>query len=306
VAALDDCRTRALLNEVFAHDKRFLDDRYLHWLYRSSPSGDVIEVNHDEGLKRCGHYALVPQRWMEGGRVVKYGLSLNTAVSRDARHRGLFVRLAEDSYSLAERHGITTVVGVANASSTPGFLRRLQFANCGALPVRVVGHRRKRHLDQVLMSDRDLISSALDAYNQSLSTIRPTSYCRYWDYEELVWRLNCPIRQFQLHRVNDCLVASTRVRYHGLPIGIIAKIFGTKLNEPVPLAAVASVVNRAHNSVCSMYCGYSPFVDVTDGFEVPSVLRPSPLNLIVRSNGLSQDIGTLQPETFEFLDFDAY
>ncbi len=44
-------------------DPRFVDDRYLAWLYDENPDGPAIQAEADEDGVRVAHYALVPQTY---------------------------------------------------------------------------------------------------------------------------------------------------------------------------------------------------------------------------------------------------
>ena len=77
----------------------------------------------------------MPIELADGDQPFTGALSLNTAVHERARGGGVFTRLAEETYDKARVRGIRVVVGVANANSTPGFVKRLGFTSIGPLPV---------------------------------------------------------------------------------------------------------------------------------------------------------------------------
>lgn len=128
--------TAQLLADVFGHVPGSSPE-YLEWLYEQSPFGGVIEVNQDDGAGRAGHYALVPITLARDGVDRACALSLNTAVHARARGGGVFVQLASEAIDAARQSGIKAVVGVANANSTHGFVRRLGFQLLTPLPVNV-------------------------------------------------------------------------------------------------------------------------------------------------------------------------
>ena len=130
--------TASLLERVFPDAPRISGRRYLHWLYEASPFGPVIQANLDDPGGRAGHYALVPVALTDGGAPFEGALSLNTAVAERARGGGVFVKLATEAIDEAERRGVRLVIGVANANSTPGFVRRLSFELAGPLPATVL------------------------------------------------------------------------------------------------------------------------------------------------------------------------
>src|ERR1700689_1178742 len=134
---VEQASTAALLAEVFPGADAARAD-YLQWLYARSPFGPVVEANLDDSSGGAGHYALVPITMSRDGTDYDAALSLNTAVHERARGGGVFVELATDAIEQARARGIHAVVGVANANSTPGFLRRLDFQLLTALPAHVM------------------------------------------------------------------------------------------------------------------------------------------------------------------------
>ncbi len=129
--------TAQLLAEVFP-GSHIANVEYLRWLYEESPFGGVIESNLDDDRGRVGHYALVPITLARDGVDHPAALSLNTAVHERGRGGGVFVELGERTVGKAAELGVESVVGVANANSTPGFVRRLGFDLLAALPAKMI------------------------------------------------------------------------------------------------------------------------------------------------------------------------
>ena len=121
----------ALLNATFATDK--FNVPALAWRYRDNPAGQVVGADAWDGERLAAHYVACPLEARIDGRVVRGLVSLNTATHPDYQGRGLFTKLAEAAYALGAAAGYSFVIGVANANSTPGFLRRLAFQDVGRL-----------------------------------------------------------------------------------------------------------------------------------------------------------------------------
>ncbi len=122
------------LNTIFGKDARFSTD-YLRWQYRDNPLGKVVGFDAFLGDELAAHYATIPVRWKIEGAERAGLLSLNTATSANHRGQGLFTKLAARTYEAAAEQGFTFVIGVANANSTPGFLRKLGFELIAPLDV---------------------------------------------------------------------------------------------------------------------------------------------------------------------------
>ncbi|MDA2989431.1 MAG: GNAT family N-acetyltransferase [Actinomycetota bacterium] len=295
----DLLQSQRLLREVFADDRKYRNSAYLQWLYTQSPSGLVIAADHDDDLGRVGHYAVIPQRWLRAGEPALYALSLNTAVAERARGQGLFTRLARAAYKTSVERGVDAIVGVANENSTPGFIGKLGFRNLGPLPVIATSARPTRSVPRIIAADQLPGDDVLNA-QASLGDTRRT-----WDAQELAWRLQAPNETYLAVRLPDALVIACTTKVAGLKFAVILKVFTLPSRDPVDTSAIVAHVCRATRSPFVVYAGFNPQFRLS-GLVVPMRLRPSPLNLIIRSADESQNTDQFIPDCFEFLDFDAY
>ncbi|WP_158276762.1 GNAT family N-acetyltransferase [Paraconexibacter algicola] len=283
------------------------DVSYLRWLYREAPDGPVIETNLDDALGRAAHYALVPVPLTVDGAPVAGAVSLNTAVHHRARGGGVFTRLAQDTLGLAVDRGVELVVGVANANSTPGFTRRLDFTSLGPLPARVhlpTGPGRGvsgTRVDQALLADPALRE---ELARRLAVAPRGSGITRRWTVDALLWRLARPGARYSLHRLPGVLAVSTVQRTHGVPVAVVLKVLADDLLSPREARRLVNGICRHHRAPLGLHVGVAPALPLRN-LRLPDRLRPSPLNFIVRA----LPDGTIAPAslgTFELLDFDAY
>lgn len=297
-------QTAELLAEVFPGSE-VSHTEYLGWLYEQSPFGPVIETNLDDERGRAGHYALVPIAMTRDGVEQRAALSLNTAVHERARGGGTFVRLASETIAEATRRGIETVVGVANANSTPGFVRRLEFELLTALPASVMvptpgpraGIRSAWARPSAFERDGLVVGA------QELLAAPARGEARLWRSDTLAWRLARPGARYALHRSDELLAVSARDNRHGVPVAILLKVFAA---SPVSAGARRALVRAAcrfHRAPIALHVGLNELVDFR-GVSLPERLRESPLNLIYRSLQTERPAASIV--RFEFLDFDAY
>ncbi len=293
-------KTAALLAQVFP-GARVARPEYLKWLYETSPFGEVIETNLDDEHGRAGHYALVPIVLSRDGVDHRAALSLNTAIHQRARGGGAFVRLASDALAEASRRGLECVVGVANANSTPGFVRRLGFELLGSLPAKVLiptpGLR--AGLRSGWASSEALLAGEIE----SLLLPPSSGEARRWTPETLAWRLAAPGTRYALHRSEELLAVSCVEERHGIRVAILMKVFSRSAVMPKGRRALVREVCRFHRAPCALHVGLNELVDFS-GMALPGRLRDSPLNLIYRS--LDEAVRPASIVRFEFLDFDAY
>jgi len=296
--------TAALLAEVFPGSD-ISRPVYLEWLYEQSPFGPVIETNLDDERGRAGHYALVPITLTRDGVDHSGALSLNTAVHDRARGGGVFVRLGSETIAEAGRRGIETVVGVANANSTPGFLRRLDFELLTPLPASVMlptpgprGAIESGWADAPAFERGGLAAGA-----EPLLAAPALGEGRRWTPETLRWRLSRPGARYALHRAENLLAVSCQDSRRGIRVAVLLKVFAASGLSAGARRALVRAACRFHRAPVALHVGLNDLVDFR-GVALPERLRESPLNLIYRSLQAQKRPASIV--RFEFLDFDAY
>lgn len=301
------CRLAEMLATVF-RDARYTP-AYLEWQYDQSPEGAEIAIDILSGDDVVAHYCLVPQTWTDGRTELNLASSLNTAVSARARGKGVFTRLAQETYARAAgAFGIEAIVGVSNASSTPGFVRRLDFALVTPLPVRlglgnpfVGGGERWWRIDP-----GQALPAELAAMMTDLPTRRDGLLRQVWTVEKLAWRLRSPLGPFWVHVCDDGILVSRIVRAAGLPIVVPMKFLARHARPPIPARRLIDAACRTHRTPLFLYVGTGVDVRLA-GLPLPRRLLPSPLNLIyLRLGGRAPIAEELHFGSFEFLDWDAY
>ena len=115
-----------LMKSCFPDSDKFSAD-FFEWQYINNPAGKVHGYSAYLGDELAAHYATIPVDYVFNDKPTKGLLSLNTATHRDHQGKGLFSQLAQKTYDEAAAKGFNFVIGVANANSTPGFIRKLGF-----------------------------------------------------------------------------------------------------------------------------------------------------------------------------------
>lgn len=250
---------------------------YLTWLYAANPDGPAVGMDAWDGERLAAHYVCIPQRaWVEGREVLVL-LSLNTATHPDYQGKGLFTKLATATFEAGAAAGFDGVYGVANANSTPGFVRKLGFQLVRPLEARVglgkLAHGPKAPAAQL-------------------------SFERSWSPEALAWRCANP------HNPVHQRASGARRQFY-------AAAFGLRLPAYAELDAAGGAPaadGAAPLSPLRLLIGLAPDANASwwNYASIPHKLRPSPLNLIYRS--FVPRVAALDPSRiqFSFLDFDAY
>jgi len=258
---------RALLGVTSAP----LETAYLRWLYRDNPWGRAVGFDAYAGDELAAHYATIPvEATLEGERA--WGLlSLNTATHPAHQGKGLFTRLAEQTYARAHELGYRFVIGVANANSTPGFTRKLGFQLVTPLDV--------------------LIGAGGFAPGRE-----DVGFALAWTEPALRWRLRRPGAQYLATADEPAIVYA---RAHRL--GILAYL------TQAPRSLVAELPRPRRTQPFRMWIGIDPRLQRRGVLvPLPDRLKPSPLNLIFRDLTGKQQRLSRDTARFTLLDFDAY
>ncbi|HEX6591321.1 MAG TPA: GNAT family N-acetyltransferase [Moraxellaceae bacterium] len=267
-------RYLALFRTCFPGAGHFSAD-YLRWLYAENPDGEVLGFDAWDGETLAAHYACVPARARIEGEVCPVLLSLNTATAPAYQGRGLFTRLAGLTYERAQALGVRAVYGVANANSTPGFVRKLGFTLVSPLAARV-GIGRPCREDWSRLRER-------------------AGFSREWSAEALAWRLRNPSSPVAAPAGGDGLLLART------PWPLLSAC------APGPAVATAAVATGAAGPL-RVFIGLLPAGARPSRayLDIPGCLRPSPLNLIYRD--LHEPDFRLDPARVlaSFLDFDAF
>lgn len=268
-------RYEALFSACFAPSPKFAPPS-LKWLYGDNPDGQVFGFDAIDGDDLAAHYVCVPSTARVNGVVVKTLLSLNTATHPKFQGKGLFTKLAEMTYQAAAEQGFDGVYGVANANSTPGFVRKLGF-----------------QLVQPLEAKIGCGGLGIDFS----AVARNAQFERVWTPESLRWRSRNPC--------NPVWSSKNRRGFHAAAFGNLLPAYAEL--PPTYSSAGRDIVGRTMSPL-HLYLGLVPSgASRFSGYmDIPLRLRPSPLNMIYRSltqHSTRLDAGQM---SFTFLDFDAY
>ncbi|WP_061536981.1 GNAT family N-acetyltransferase [Collimonas arenae] len=266
-----------LFSECFPDASKFSFE-YLKWLYCDNPNGRAIGFDAWDDDQLAAHYVCVPTRVKIRGRECNVLLSLNTATHPKYQGKGLFTKLAEMTYDAGASKGFDGIYGVANANSTPGFVRKLGFQLIEPLEARV----------------------GFGALNINMSNASDIQFERIWSESSISWRCNNPNNSVYSHEDEKSIKFSASAMGNGLPV-----------YAELPKDCAQYKRNIKKNNILSpirLFIGLTPTGTCSFGsyFNIPQRFRPSPLNFIYRS--LLQDVAPLEQGTisFSFLDFDAY
>lgn len=258
-----------LLHIAFPDKAEKFSFEYLKWQYLENPRGKVVAFNaYTQDGQIAAHYATIPVVMLIDNREVPGLLSLNTATHPDHRGKRLFTVLAQHTYDYGKELGRKFVIGVANANSTHGFLKYLDFYSIAPLEVKCgVGSPYK---DETLEGKHHI----------------------HYDEPALQWRLKCPYYSYSIKgstlygRLNKPLFHTAIAR---MPEGFEAQQYGLK-NAKMGFTLFVGLGCKLKSSF----------------FTLPKFIKRSPFNLIFKdmSDGTLPRM-TSNNIVFQLIDFDV-
>lgn len=301
---------RELLNAELP-DPRFVDERYLRWLYHENPYGEgIYGFRYDDAGRCVGHYGLIPQRYATPGGPIRFMFSLNAVSRTGGQRRGVFVSLTKELFARAAEADYVGAVGVTNDNSTRA-VKRTAFRYLGPMPVVVQPRRPGRKT-----ADRWHHHSAADVCGNTAladelcgSLVRPArrGVRNEWTSQYLRWRLGSPnSRPYTVHSNDRFVVVSTVHHVGPVPVGVVLKVLAREApTTAISGGEVMQAVAEFHGAPAALYAGFNCEVAI-GGWHPPRRLLPAPLNLnYVPFNG-TIPATSFDLETYEFFDCDAY
>ena len=257
-----------LLSTVFTNTNKFTPD-FINWQYVKNPVGNVVGFDAFSGKTLVAHYATIPVSYLINGEPTLGLLSLNTAVHPNHRGKGMFTKLANKTFEEAKGLGYKFVIGVANENSTHGFLKKLDFYLVAPL--------------QTKIGIRNISFNKNQQY-----TVRANHNLRYYN-----WRLSTPNSSYLINNNKIYSSTSTFGLYAQLCEDSLISSTTVNLKKQNPFLKIL-IGNGSLKKQQNLY------------FDLPTKLKPSPLNLIFKDLTNSLPVITSQNILFELIDFDAY
>lgn len=264
-----------LFATCFSRQPRFGTEA-LHWLYAANPDGHVVGFDAWDGNELAAHYVCIPARLVIDGVAERGLLSLNTATHPKWQGQGLFTRLANRTYEAAAESGYGCVYGVANANSTHGFVRKLGF--------------------QLVSPLRAMVGTGALGFDVD-AAVSQAGFHRAWSADSLAWRCSNPVNPVYMRRGRN----GVRRFFARGPAPLVPAYAELPGGDGQPAA-------RSPFAPARLYLGLVPAAAAGLGryFDIPSTLRPSPLNFIYKDlTGRGRELDPAS-SFFSFLDFDAY
>ncbi|MEQ8841769.1 MAG: hypothetical protein RIB98_12390 [Acidimicrobiales bacterium] len=294
-------------------DPRFVSSDYLRWAYRENPLGRAWErhqqVADGNDTLLVAHYANMPRRFRGPDGARSDGAwSLNAVVRTGHQRARHFTRIGLEIYDEAATAGRSFVVGVTNDKSTGAVVKYMGWRLVGPLPVRVVAPvgRGRRRMSHAEVDANWLDSPDFDEFAATVDRHPVGGWVTDYTADVLRWRLACPETRYFVHQTDDVALITTTSHLGPVPACVVLKVFpltaGSAVVDATPAIRSAT---RFHRAAFAVYAGFNGSASVR-GVRPPRRVQPSPLNLIIRHLDPGVDQDSIELDTFEFLDMDAY
>lgn len=261
-----------LQNKVYAGKHVFCPSTFKHW-YIDNPNGNVISFNAFYNDVLVAHYALVPIQMKVDGKIVNGLLSMATVTDPEHQGKGLFKRLAKESFDYSKQNGYQFVVGVANANSYPGFIKYFNFVDLGKLEV-LIGFK------------NNIIPKGEKAFSV------------FWNKEALEWRLSR--KRYVRIQNNICGPIGFGPLKRLLGVNTYMGSFSKDLLDTLPIR------QKKWNYSLKLYIGLGSNARDNGYLPVPTFIKRSPFHLIFldMSDG---DLPVINKDNvfFQLIDYDV-
>lgn len=248
---------------------------YFKWLYVDNPQGNFVGIDCYENDTLIGQVGGIPHEFIFNNNKVKFLISINVCVDPKYQGKWLFSKMLVQFEQIAKELDFDGIIGIANKSATPFWLRSIKLNKLQSLNV-YIGFGK--------VETKTIIKSNYNFYT-------------FWSEKNLEWRLKNPINKTFLHSDNKNLSIYSETNFSLInaysPLIFFEKNIDTNFSKKKFLKPI-------------VYLGLiKDFKKTTFLYDLPNFLKPSPLNFVykfLKSNYI------LDPNKifFTFLDFDAF
>lgn len=284
------------------------------------------------GEALAGVYIVLPNNVLVEGQVIRFGTSIFTLTHPLHQKKGIFVKLAQETYEKCKKNGIVGTIGVPNNKSLSGFSKDLGFSVLGkfALFARVAVPFRSRSNNNNIIVKEIIKESELQSFDLALDRRKSKSgviiHERSQDF--IAWRFfKCPSYKYKVFISLDTdnlvtgLVVFRCAKRKGIPLVVIVDfIIDNTHNDRKAIATkLLAFVNKYALKTLSPFIvtlsnpfSYEASELLGNGYRrLPKQILPHEANFILKFNGYQSEQLTNLMNAFEnwyfsFADFDLY
>lgn len=123
------------LNQSTYNGREISENKYLEWEYFQNPDGTAVITTIEAVNNVVSQFIILPHFFSINGKIQKGSLSVNTLTHPDYRKRGLFEKLAKETFNRCPEKEILFTIGFPNSESQPIIEKKQIFERVGCLPL---------------------------------------------------------------------------------------------------------------------------------------------------------------------------
>jgi Acetyltransferase (GNAT) domain len=109
-------------------------EAFVRWKYFENPAGPIFGACAEMDGRPVAYYGNIPVRLKVGGEVVMGAQAVDAMVAPEARRRGLFVALGNETYRQMDEAGVALTYAFPNPVSFTAFVERMAWTPVGDVP----------------------------------------------------------------------------------------------------------------------------------------------------------------------------
>ena len=333
-----------ILAKSFYNSGDIISERYLSWQYLNNPFGlPFYSIAFDNDLI-IGQYIIIPIKILIDGEILIGSLSLNTLTHPNYQGKGLFIKLAKETYKLCSFSNVNFTIGFPNPLSHKGFINKLNFDEIITLSLLFKPLKLTNLLSSIFYKNN--IKHGGDIFFNFETNFKKNIFLRYLSYNDsllfdkfwnnlihdkitlfkdfnyIKWRyLDNPHRLYHpIISLNNGIITSLCIlrieKVMNINTAIIMDFFTLDNSTHDAKLLMRSIFKSLKNFNISIIISISPNVRISKlilnnlfFFKIPNFLLPQKIPIIFKSHIDSHHLKSLkygQNWNFSFGDYDIF
>lgn len=316
---------------------------YLNWQYADNPNGYPVFTLVEKENEIIGQYIVIPMKYLIRGKETLGSLSLNTLVHPDHHGKGLFTKMAKETYQKCDQIKVKMTLGFPNPLSHNGFTKKLEFSQIGNGKLLICPLKPMKMFFQTLKKNKQKHGGDLDFNFEeirlantkliSLNEDHEILYDHFWkgldltknttlkNFAFIKWRyFDIPGRNYHVigSVTNGVLTSACAIRIEkvmNLDSAIIMDFFVQSNSIQDGRTLLRELKKQLKKKGISMITCLEPNEEITREiikktgfFRVPNKFLPQPIPIILKTHGTFEEEGLFDNNewSFSFGDYDIF
>jgi len=331
------------LSKAYYSSGDIIDKRYLNWQYLNNPAGTpfLFTSKEESTGSLTGQYLVLPMDYQVMGEIVLGSLSLNTLTHPDHQGKGLFTKMASATYIDCAKNNNYFTIGFPNPLSYPGFVRKLDFAHLGDIPLLIKPLRPFKILLSYFKKEKQKHGGEIAfkhfMHNSNIKEFDfndnedQNKYTHFWnkikvnypiptnkDLKFLKWRYNDhPTKKYKVfysHKNEEItgIIIMRAEHVWGFNVGILIDLMQLDLTDKKLLKFASKTFKQMNlDFIAALHSDLGEYETLKNNnfFKIPQKLLPQKIHFIVRKNKEFENkniIEILENWKLTFGDYDIF